>query len=759
VGFVALGTSAVAREPQPAAQSKRDSSPVGEHDNGSSTNDEIIVTAQKRSTLIQDTPIAMSAYRAEDVVRAGVSDVAGLTRLAPDLQMSQVNSTTQLSIRGVTSLDISATGDPALTVNIDGEYINRGVAINAALFDLERIEVLRGPQGTLYGRNATGGALNLIAAKPDLTGISGFASAGYGNYNAKRVEAAINLPVNQVLALRLSGFHIDHKGYRDNGAAGRGDDANTSAARVSALFKPSDQLTAYLAGEYVDVDQAGVAQYGLYVTPNTPGLEPYTNPDDPTQSSFIPSKSTFVQDPSHFAVDNIGFYKSRQYALRGRFDYDFHLATLSYIGGYRKIRSSQFQNSDGLAPGGGIHFYVATPRQDSGTQSHELRLSSPRSSPIIWQAGLFYFKEDQNLIQGVYSPNLSLGPFFPPSPVYLFTNFRPDLKTTSKAAFAQITVPLISKTLSVTGGVRYTHDHKSSTFINCPLDFGAYVSGNGGAPAVRDACPGRTSEQQTASSSKLTWSAGIDYHPARDHLIYAKVSSGYKAGGFDTIGSFGPENIMAYELGSKNEFLNGHVTFNAAAYYYDYKNQQIQVLLNLQGGFITQNAGASRIYGLETDTVVRLTPNDRISLTANYLNAKFTSYSGQYGTISGVVYPADLSGNRPTLAPKFVSVIGYSHIFHLDDRSSLTASASTRYTSSYFLSVKNWAGSRVGGYWKSDAGLEYNNSLSNLSLRLYVHNIENKVVNSYADYIANPGEYVFEYTEPRTYGLQLTKRF
>jgi iron complex outermembrane receptor protein len=755
VSYAAIGTAAAGAQVVPSAKAP----PSGVTDGLSNqSTEEIVVTAQKRSTLIQDTPIAMSAYRAEDVIRAGVSDVAGLTRLAPDLQMTQKNSYLQLSIRGVTSLDVSATGDPALTVDIDGEFINRGIAVNASLFDLERVEILRGPQGTLYGRNATAGAINLISAKPELTSLGGFVTAGYGNYDAKPIEAAINLPVSESLAVRVAGFHNDHDGYRNNGAAGRGDDANTSAVRISALYKPSDHFSAYLAGEYVNIDQAGVAQYGVNVTSATPGLIPYTNPDDPTQSSLIPSKSTFAQNPSTFPVDNIGFYKSQQYAVRGRLDYDFDVATLSYIAAYRHIGSSQFQNSDGLAPGGGTHYYVDTPKQDSGTQSHELRLSGAASSPVIWQAGLFFFRESQNLIQSVFSPNFVAGPF-PANPAYVFTNYRPDLKTTSKAAFGQITVPLIADRLSVTGGLRYTHDQKSSTFINCPLDFAAYASGSGDVPAVRDTCPGRTSIRQNASSSKLTWSAGIDFHPAVNHLIYGKVSSGYKAGGFDTIGSFGPESLIAYELGSKNEFFGRRLTFNAAAFYYDYKNQQVQVLLNLQGGFITQNAGASRIYGLETETTYRVTDDNRITLSANYLNAKFTDYLGQYGTLSKALYPANLSGNRPPLAPKFVAAFGYSHTFHVDDRNTITASGSSRYTSKYFLSVNNWSGSKVSGYIKSDLGLEYNSSAINLTVRFYVHNLENKIVNSYAEYIANPGEYVFEYSEPRTYGIQLTKRF
>ena len=729
-------------------------SPATNADNG-----EIVVTAQKRSTFIQDTPIAMNAFRSEDIRRADVTDVSGLTRLAPDLQMTQKNTTLQLSIRGVTSLDVSVTGDPGLTVSVDGEYINSGTAINAALFDLERVEILRGPQGTLYGRNATGGAINLIGAKPQFTNVNGFITAGYGNYNAKHVEAAINLPASDKLAFRLAGFHTDHDGYRDNSPARRGDDANTSAVRASALFKPTDRLTAYLATEYVDIHQSGVAQYGVLVNSTTTGLTPYTNPSNPAQSSYIPSKSTFRENSSKFALDNVGFFKSRQYAVRGRLDYSLGPVTLSYIGSYRNIKSSQISNSDGLPPDGGTHYDIVTPRQNSDTQNHEIRLSSASSSPVIWQTGIFYFKETQDFIQGVSSPNFTAGGKYPAAPVMAFTDFRPDFKSTSKAAFGQTTIPIVSDVLSVTGGIRYTKDKKMSTFIVCPLNFALYLSGTDTTTPDPATCPGRTSTAQQASGSKLTWTAGIDWHPALNHLIFGKVSTGYKSGGFDTVGSFGPETLTAYEIGSKNEFLDRKLTFNAAAFYYDYSNQQVQVLLDLTGGFVTQNAGKSRIYGLETDTTMQITHDDRVSLTANYLNAKYTQYEGQYGTISGVIYPANLAGHKPPLAPKFIVALGFDHVLHIGDFGTITASVLSHYTSSYYLSVTNFAASKVGGYEKTDLGLEYATPTKVISIRAYVHNIENKVVHTYATYVANPSEYTFEYSEPRTFGVQATGRF
>jgi iron complex outermembrane receptor protein len=176
-------------------------------------------------------------------------------------------------------------------------------------------------------------------------------------------------------------------------------------------------------------------------------------------------------------------------------------------------------------------------------------------------------------------------------------------------------------------------------------------------------------------------------------------------------------------------------------------------------GFTTQNAGASRIYGLETDTEYLLTHLDRLRLTANYTNARFTQYEGQYGTLSGIPYPADLSGNTPPLAPEVVLSLGYDHTFNLANSASIVADGVVRYTSHYFLTVNNWAGDRVDAYWRTDLGLEYRSPNKSVSVRAYVHNLENKVIATYASYINPPGEYVYDLGEPRTFGAQVTKSF
>jgi iron complex outermembrane receptor protein len=739
------------------SQSTSPGAPAASRSEPDTSLQEIIVTAEKRSTSMQDTPIAMDAFGGEDIRRSAISDISGLTRIAPDLQMLQTDRTLQLSIRGVTSLDVSSSSDPALTVNLDGEYINSGTAINAALFDLERVEVLRGPQGTLYGRNSTAGALNLIAAKPVLSEYDGYVTAGYGNFAAKHGEAAFNVPIGDKVAIRLSFFHDDHAGYRDNHPAIDGDNANTSAARISVLAKPNDQLTAYLAGEFVDVDQGQIAQYGVAVNGSTPGLVPYTNPDNPAQTSLIPSQSTFAYDPSRFPLATNGSFQSRQYALRGRLDYDFGPATLTYVGGIRYIRSGEVQEYDGLAPGGGVHYLADDPNMDSHTQSHELRLSSSPSSPLIWQTGVFFFRETQSVVQSLYATNFQIPPF-PATGQYVNTFYRPDLKDTSPAVFGQMTVPVIDDTLSVTAGVRYTSDKKSGTFYNCPFNFMNYLIGNVTAlPGTN--CAGVVVTPQSFSGSKVTWSTGIDWHPATGHLVYGKVSSGYKAGGFDNAGTFSPESLLAYEVGSKNEFLNRTLQFNTSAFYYDYTNQQVQVFINPAIAFTTQNAGASRIYGLETDTQFQVTSADRLSLTANYLNAKFTKYEGSYGTLSGTAFPADLADHQPPLAPRFVFSFGYDRTFNLGDSGTLIADGAVRYTTSYFLSVDNWDSDRQAGYSRTELGLEYNSPNKSFSVRGFVHNLEDKIVKTRAAYINPPSEYVFEFGEPRTYGVQLTKKF
>lgn len=739
-GVVAIAAPAQAQEaPAPdAAAAQTTTVDSGTADQASANElGDIIVTAQKRATGIQDTPIAMRAFEGADLVKNGVSDINGLSRLAPDLNLSTDTLFTKLSIRGVGSQDVSETADGALTINIDGEYINRPVALNAALFDLERVEVLRGPQGTLYGRNSTAGALNIIAAKPVLGEVSGFVTAGYGNYDAKTAQGAVNLPLGDRFAIRISGLHADHDGYTDNGAVGKGDTQNADAVRASLYAEPIDKVKLYLAGEFVDVNQTAPSQFGIGVTAATQGV--VTLPS----GAQVPSQFQPVLDRDSYPLADLGFFRTRQYAARGRLDVDLDFATLSYIGGYRDVNVSSRQPLNGSIP---AIFTFYNSKIDSETQSHELRLNGGQEGAFIWQVGGFYYKEVQDIARGLFLPLAGANGSF------LNYFYRPYVRSTSKAAFAQGTYWIVPDTFSITGGIRYTDDKKSARYDNYGFQF------NSGMTPPADGSPGATITNPRQQSDKITWNVGLDYKIARDNLLYAKVSTGYKGGGFDNVGAYAPETLTAYELGSKNRFADRRVEFNVAGFYYRYTNQQIQVLLDTAVGARTLNAGKSRIWGIETDTTVLLSERDKFHATFNYLDAKFTQFPGVLSGLNGT-YPDDLSGNRPAQAPKVTIGLGYDHTFPIGD-GKLVAGAFSRFKSEYYLTALNWAADRQKAFTQTDLNLEYTAPGGMFSIQGYVRNLEKTRPLTFTSFTGGGiNLYNFIYGTPRTYGAQATIKF
>ncbi|GGE82694.1 TonB-dependent receptor [Sphingomonas prati] len=718
---------------------------------------DIIVTATKIETRLQDTPIAIRVVGGADLTKAGVTDVAGLQRLAPDLGITPDSVFTKIAIRGVSSQDISESADPALTVSIDGEYVNRPVALNASFFDLERIEVLRGPQGTLFGRNSTAGALNIVAAKPVLGVTEGSGTVGYGNYDAIYATGAINLPVGDTIAVRIAGLHNQHDGYVDNGPAGKGDDANVDAVRGSVLFAPG-ALQVYLAGEYVDVDQTGPVQYGLSVNGNTPGVtelssseaSPVTYPV--LSQRQVPSGVDLPAgfDRSAFDLPRRGSFKSQQYAVRGRVSYDFGGATLSYIGGYRHVNNQVVLPQNGFVP---EVFTFYNDRYDTRTQSHEVRLNGGEQGAFVWQVGGFYFYENQIIARGLYLPQARA-----------FANFfyRPYVKSESKSAFAQGTYWLVPDELSFTGGIRYTDDKKDAKYIN----YGFYSSPTMARPPADGSGAGAVIRFPTYTEDKITWTAGVEYKPAQDNLLYAKVSTGYKSGGFDLVGSFSAENLTAYEIGSKNRFFDNMVEFNASAFYYDYKDQQVQVYIDTTVGARTFNAGKSRVWGIETDTSVRLSPNDRVSLIVNYIDAKLQEFSGiPAPTLTNP--PAnverltlDLAGNTAPQAPKWTIGLNYTKTVELGGGYQLVANGFSRFKSKYYLTAFNYAGDEVKAFTTTDLSLEFKLPGNRISLQGYVRNVENNRVKTYAGFTGGGiNIYNWNFGQPRTFGAQGTFRF
>ncbi|KQX22594.1 MULTISPECIES: TonB-dependent receptor [unclassified Sphingomonas] len=702
---------------------------------------DIVVTAEKRPSVAQRAAIALSVVSSDALKRQGVGNVADLTTLTPSVGFAQNGANTVITVRGVSSRDTNQLGDPAVSISIDGFYFQRSLGLNIALFDLERVESLRGPQGTLLGRNATGGALNIISAKPTDNFAAGI-TGEVGNYDLIATQGFVNIPVSDKVKLRAAFQTRDRDGFRNNAPARDGDDEHTRSARLHLLLEPTDRWDVLLTGEYSHQDGVGpvIQSVAHRFLPN--GQLDTSRPDIPG-------------DGKSFPVPPNGFIRLNAYNLRWSTNYDLDFATLTYVGGYRSLKFDQVRTLGGV--------YNSTRRNLTFDQrerpkswNHEARIASRSDTPLIWQAGLYYFRETNNT-QSLFRDFRVPGQFPTPAAclcdpgVDLQIFRKPDLLLQSKAVFGQASYGITDQ-LRLEGGARYTADKKENlNATNLATNVNAYL--NTGAINLVANAPIAT----RLSSNRTTYHAAANFQWTPRNLLYAKFDTGYKSGGFTDLQVYGPENIKAWEIGSKNRFLNNSLQVNLSAFLYKYKDQQVQQQITLPTGGIgtgTVNAGSSKIYGGDIDVLFQVTPNDRIEFFGAYLHARFTDF---VTVISGV--NRQLSGNRLQQAPDWVFNAGYEHKFQVGD-GSITTRIQTHYESKSYFTFTNFEADKQPGYMRSDLIVTYRAPDNRWLLEGYVRNLEDKLILSNADVISTTyNSYRYQFQAPRTYGARLTVNF
>lgn len=395
----------------------------------------VVVTAEKKVNSEQKTPVAMSVYSREQLQSAGITDLRSLGALAPDVQFGGA-SRPVLTMRAISSRDGTEIGDPAVVVATDGTYNNRSYALNASLYDIDRVEILRGPQGTLYGRNANGGLINIVTNKPT-DRLEGEASVDVGNYDALRLNAVMNIPLGEAVRMRVAATTMYHKGYLDNGPAS-GDDEDTRSVRVSLAFQPGRDFHGLVTVQQTTRSGVGPGYRNL----------PYAYNADGTVSHQMPA---FPANPRAFDVPTPQYLKLDDKLARWNFSYDLPAAQISYIGGYDSIAYQGAADSS-ASPGKPDSFVQ---NEYPKTQNHELRIAARGDTRWTWQAGLYYFQEKSSLYSYEAVP-FGHGRYLP-----VFA-FQYDVVSGSRAIYGQASYKL-SDTLSVTGGVRHTRDEKSVT--------------------------------------------------------------------------------------------------------------------------------------------------------------------------------------------------------------------------------------------------------------------------------------------------------
>jgi iron complex outermembrane receptor protein len=701
-------------------------------DDASTAVDEVIVTATRVQTLASKTPVALTAITGEGLKAAGITNPTTLGEQVPNLSIVRGNGL-QITIRGVTSTDGTEKGDPSAAFLLDGVYLARPQAQEVSFYDLQRVEVLRGPQGTLYGRNTTAGLVNVITAMPkhefqaSLEGV-------YASYDTVQFTGMVNLPVGDKVALRAAVNYDRRDSYLREGVRSPttlDPFKKNLSGRLSALIDFTDDMNLVLRADYSDIQ--GVPNNAVYVTnffsgPFTAGATPVhiggSNKAQRTLGYALPWQTSRDNDT---------------WGLQAEYNWSFTPdLTLTYLGSYREF--TRHEKLDAIKGQN-----RATFDGDYWQNSQELRLAYQHEA-LQFQTGLYYFKERSGIYFFILNPQ-NIGQ---PANATQFGFPQEPTIAESYAGFAQATYEIAPR-LKLTGGVRYSHDDKSRV---------------GGT--VYDTTAGTRVFLQNNNArrkfEKVTYRLGADYDIEGLGLVYATFSTGYKAGGFNDGCETGkaagcalpasalyyePETLTAYEGGFKFRFTD--VRVNGALFHYDYKGLQLSSVTNACGGpcQTTRNAGKAKVDGVEFETTYAPGEHHRLDLNVNWLRARYADFKPT---------PAfDFAGLPLDRSPRWSGSVGYSYTQPVGE-GTIVAAARVRFSERYRLTqLSPVLFFQQPRFHKTDLTLTYNAPGDRYYLQAFVKNLEDKLVLTGATSSGTASTAVFE--DPRTFGLRAGYNF
>jgi len=773
-----------------AGQAEAQTAPAGDQAQGD-TIQEITVTARRVSERLQSTPVAVTAVTSADIEKAQVTNIDQLQRLAPGLVIQPTTSqagSASLSMRGQSSTDALLAVDQAIGVYLDGVYMARSSGALFNLVDTERVEVLRGPQGTLFGRNTTGGAINLIAKKP--TGdFEGMVRLRYGNYDTREATGVLNVPLKgDELAVRAVYQHSQHDGYGRDAISGNdiGFD-NTEMVRASLLFAPAGTpLRLLIQADYTDRRTGGEIVGLKSFTPNASLTALIQLCSGPSADPRCPVKTPAGDNLARYATDVIGtgdFYTVSSYSpsqfgnaksggVSGTLEYELgkDLAVKS-ITAYRGVKTASlnpFAGSPYLLTGplvAPVEGNFISQRQFS----QELQLTGKAfAERLDWILGGFFFREsgyDHSRSRTLYPLNTAL-------------NFLDaDLVHKSYAAYGQATWH-VTDAIRITGGLRYTEDHRKAVRFNRserPVGSGAFVCTL--APATIDA---GTSCQatNTAKFDYLSYTAGVDWQIDSGAFLYAKTSRAYRSGGFNTravlgglAAGFGPERVTDYEIGAKLDLLDRKVRFNVAAYMSDYTGIQRGIPILTPGSLVlasgTQNAAEGKIHGIETELTVLPFRGFQLGVSTSYLHTKYTDFT----ILTSATTRTDVSKTPFPFAPKFSYSINADYTVPVGEVE-LNLHADFSHRSATFTQTFPYIGpglfgethpdvGKIPGYGLLNGQAAVNFMENQLEIAVYGRNILQKKYYSRTLSLEDTALGTTSYLpgEPRTYGVRATYKF
>jgi iron complex outermembrane receptor protein len=678
--------------------------------------EEIVVTAQRRAENLQKVPIAVTAITSESLERGVVTDITDLRSVVPGLNLVNENGAITSELRGIGSNVIGPGFENPVAIYVDGVYYATPTGAFLNFSNIERAEVLKGPQGTLFGRNATGGLIQIVTPDPSHE-TSGRVDLGLANYATERADAYFSTGLSETVAGDISLYAVHQAdGWGKN--LYNGTDVYTIKHDLgvrSKLVYSSGETKVTAAADFSSTNNTLNSGTVLPGTINIYGgptpvryPSPYdTNVDHPAYDiGRSGGASVRVQEALEFAnLVSISAFRRGDY----RFALDLDLTPLP-------IESNNLHQTD---------------RQFT----QEVQLLSLETSKLSWVAGLFYFNG-----QGQYAPGQTQLILFPGGPQNYVQSFD-TLTTRSTAGYAQATVPITVDT-RITLGVRYTHEARSrvgeETFNGFPL---ASFDGD-------------------LSFNKVTDRVAIDHDFTPDVLGYVSYNRGFKSGGFSPAQyaplepgaslTYQPESLNAYEIGMKSQSYGEKLRINGAAFYYDYKNVQVPLVLGT--GLDVVNGAAARLYGFDSDIEARILSDFRLSGGLQLLHDRYTSFPGARlsSSLGGVpLRVGSATGNELANVPGATVNLGSSYTWQLQ-HGKLELSSNAYYNSGYFLAADN--ATKQQSFVQLNAHLRWFSLNEHLTAELWGKNLTNReTVAALQDLVF--GTHYTQFAAPRTYGM------
>ena len=776
---------------------------------------EIIVTAQRTEESSQRAPLPLDVVGPETLVRQNVIRAEDLSRTTTALTAtgSTGGPTTVFFVRGVGNATVNAYSDPAISFNYDGVYIGRPSSTSGVFYDLQRVEILKGPQGTLYGRNATGGAINVIPNRPEFGDTSAEFSLGFGNYQWVTGQAAVNVPLGDKMAMRVAGSLSNRDGFISDGTG----EQREYAGRIQFYAEPTDQLSLRLAADLSH--HGGSSPSGFYLGKVDPTFGPTgfagyvftpTNfsPDhglfDAASQALLASRFVSQAGRAGAVVDGTPFNDDDYWGVTAELNYETDAGTLTIQPAYREAELDYQFN--------GVFRGAGSAEKDKQT-SIEARWAGDLGI-VDYLIGGIYF--DEEIAATARYNQQILNPF------QEFTT-----GTESWAGFGKLTFHVTDE-LSLTAAGRYTDDSKtfdgtSNVYILfcgnpappqdfCPTlpfipvleteqEFINFYTSRGIpiTPVPLFVLPPIAGGSQTApfvlrspivinsgiKNDKFTYRLAAQYDITPRNMVYASFETGYHAGGFSFargVETYLPETIEAFTLGSKNRFFGNTLQVNIEAFHWKYKNQQFSQFGYDLGNppatvFLTRNIGDSTIKGIDFDVDLQPTRNTLLSASVQYLDAVYDSftyfvpnqglppnstcaYSPVNQTVNGVVlslFQIDCSGKPAFNSPKWSFILNGEQTIPFDDFH-IVLQAGTRYRSSSYSTADYLPYLKSKSNFVTDASITFSDNDDSVFLSLYVQNIEDSR-RQLGGNVNTSNLVVSQVEQPRTYGVRIGGRF